>query len=477
MNQSKSERRNNSTIWIQLIIAVVITGFNIFMILCHESWRDEAQSWLIARDSNPLDIFNLTSVEGHPFLYFYILMPFAKLGLPYVTANFISLVVMVIAMYVFIRYVDLHIVIKLLALCSPMFIYYYPVFARNYSLCGLFMILSMAMYHKKNERPIRFGIVLALLAQTHIIILGFVMVLSAVWLIENILISINEKNIANQKLVYAGIGIVVCSGILLLLEFRNVFSAMALDKKDSSSGESGNMSTILMLIIVTAILLGIVRIFIKNKNTYGAILILLVSHVWELIVLLIYQGHTWQIITWIYVLVFAFVMLNDKETAGKKKSKIITGVVLTVITIPAIISGYKIKPIIKDIKGNYSDSKSVAEYIDKNVEDDAVVIFNDEDYCLAPIPYLKKNNFYNIFTEKKASYIDRRNNLRHTLTADEYKKAKENVLSKNKNVYFLYSVKSNMIDDIEKDLSSYNEVYKYNSDKIIAEKFILYKLK
>ena len=477
MNQSKSERTNNNTILIQVIVAIIITVFNVFMVLCHESWRDEAQSWLIAGNSNPLEIFNLTSVEGHPFLYFYIVMPFAKLGLPYITANFISLVIMVIAMYVFIRYVDLHIGIKILALCSPMFIYYYPVFARNYSICGLFLVLSMAMYHKRNESPIIFGIVLALLAQTHIIILGFVMVLSALWLFENVLISLKNKKFDEQKRIYTGIGIVLCSGILLLVEFRNVFSAMALDNKESSSGESGNMSTILLLIIMTALILGIVRIFVKNKNTYGAIFVLLASHIWELIVLLIYQGHTWQIITWIYVLIFALVMLNDKECVVKGKSKIITGIVLTVITVPAIISGYKIKPIITDIKGNYSDSKCVAEYINKNVEEDAVVIFNDEDYCLAPIPYLKKNNFYNVFAEKKAGYIDRRKNLRHTLTTDEYKKVKEKVLNEYKNVYFLYSVKSNMIDDVEKDLASYDEIYKYNSEKIIAEKFILYKLK
>ena len=50
-------------------------------VITHESWADEAQAWLIARDLNVIEIVKQMKYEGHSCLWHLILMPFAKMRL------------------------------------------------------------------------------------------------------------------------------------------------------------------------------------------------------------------------------------------------------------------------------------------------------------------------------------------------------------------------------------------------------------
>mgnify|MGYP006902726640 FL=1 len=57
----------------------------IIIVMCfHEPWFDEAQSWLIARDSSFADLLTLRPhYEGHPPLWTLLLSIPAKTGVPY----------------------------------------------------------------------------------------------------------------------------------------------------------------------------------------------------------------------------------------------------------------------------------------------------------------------------------------------------------------------------------------------------------
>ena len=56
-------------------------------VITHESWSDEAQAWLIARDLGIFDIVKQMRYEGHSCLWHLVLFPFAQLGFPYETIN------------------------------------------------------------------------------------------------------------------------------------------------------------------------------------------------------------------------------------------------------------------------------------------------------------------------------------------------------------------------------------------------------
>ena len=55
----------------------------------HELWRDETQSWLIARDSTSLlDLFRNTHYEGHPLLWHYCLYGLSRISRNPLTMQF-----------------------------------------------------------------------------------------------------------------------------------------------------------------------------------------------------------------------------------------------------------------------------------------------------------------------------------------------------------------------------------------------------
>jgi len=92
------ENRNSFSIWKLLfsesgyenqvnkiyyfIIFILYLFITLYAVLNHEPWRDEAQSWLIARDANFFDIFKLLPFEKAPALWYLILLPLAKSGMP-----------------------------------------------------------------------------------------------------------------------------------------------------------------------------------------------------------------------------------------------------------------------------------------------------------------------------------------------------------------------------------------------------------
>ena len=66
----------------------------------HEIWRDEAQVWLVVRDLNLFGIIDHVRIEGHPLLWYFIVMLPAKLKLPVFSMQVLSLGFMLCAVFV-----------------------------------------------------------------------------------------------------------------------------------------------------------------------------------------------------------------------------------------------------------------------------------------------------------------------------------------------------------------------------------------
>ena len=82
-----------------IFMAVVFSGylaFNGILLLGHEQWRDEANVWLMARELSPLSLFGEIKYQGHPCLWYLLMMPFAKAGLPFETISFVSYTIMAV---------------------------------------------------------------------------------------------------------------------------------------------------------------------------------------------------------------------------------------------------------------------------------------------------------------------------------------------------------------------------------------------
>ena len=131
-----------------------------FLALRHEAWRDEADSWLMVRDASPAELFHLSGNAGTPMLWYFVQMPFAKLGLPYETQKVVHLAIAALAGGLFWLRAPFPAAIRLLPLFGYYLSFEYGVVARSYSLTAL-LLFSVAA-----SRPVRAGRPTAVTART-----------------------------------------------------------------------------------------------------------------------------------------------------------------------------------------------------------------------------------------------------------------------------------------------------------------------
>ncbi|MBW3093678.1 hypothetical protein KIH79_12280 [Bifidobacterium sp. 82T10] len=169
---------------IVLVFVVLYAFAQVVLAVRHEPWRDESQAWLIARDATPWRIVSdLTSQEGHPALWFFVLMPFAKLGVGYWSMEMLSVVITVLAAVLLIA-VKAPTIWKIVVLFTPLFWYWPSVVSRSYCLIALFAMLAAVLYPRRNRHPWAYALVAALLFQTHALTFAFAGMLALFQMIE-----------------------------------------------------------------------------------------------------------------------------------------------------------------------------------------------------------------------------------------------------------------------------------------------------
>lgn len=164
------------------VIILLFIIFSLPLLLNHEPWRDEAQAWLIARDSQNLtSIIHLMGYEGTPALWHFILFPLAKLELPYFSMAAVHFLLILSAIIVFINYAPFSKFQKLLFSFGYYIFYEYSIIARNYALSVLFLFLIASIYKERLKKPVLYSLLLILLANTNVYSLVIAIVLSVVY--------------------------------------------------------------------------------------------------------------------------------------------------------------------------------------------------------------------------------------------------------------------------------------------------------
>lgn len=143
----------------------------------HELWFDEAQAWNIARDNDIAGIFHQLGYEGHPPLWYLILYIPSHLGLSCEILPYISWFITGLAGALVMFRAPFNIFVRSALLFSGGFIFTNSVMSRVYCLINLVMVLIAILYPKRKRYPILFGLLIALLANTHIIMSGFIGIL------------------------------------------------------------------------------------------------------------------------------------------------------------------------------------------------------------------------------------------------------------------------------------------------------------
>jgi len=202
-------------------LEAVVLGLYTILVGCvtyfHEPWADEAQSWLIARDSSLHDIFfKRLHYEGTPGLWHLLLWIFCRLHMSYTAMHWATALIAVAAIYVLLRYSPFPPLVRAVFPFTFYLVFNTAIIARSYSLVPLLTFAACAVLTAKRNRPILFAILVGLLANTSVIAFLLALGLAPLYFFWS------RRDIAttsNGRMVLAG------SALMLLLLFA-VYTAL-----------------------------------------------------------------------------------------------------------------------------------------------------------------------------------------------------------------------------------------------------------
>lgn len=186
----------------------------------HETWLDETQAWLLARDTGSYwNMIKMMSYEGHPALWHSLLFILVKLNLPFFSVRILHLIIANLTALLILFKSPFKRSIKIPLIFGYFFIYEYNAISRSYALAVLLMFLIAFFYQKRFTKPILYSILVALLANT--VIHGTVIAFSIFLLFIYELVAANIKKIKAVSInQYAAILIMILSFFLVVLQVK-----------------------------------------------------------------------------------------------------------------------------------------------------------------------------------------------------------------------------------------------------------------
>ena len=134
------------------ILFLTYLALTTWLAVHHEPWRDEADSWLMARDATIGQILAIGPDSGHPPLWYFLLKPLAASGLPYAAQPALHLVIIWGAAWLLVFRSPFPWQVSAAVLGTYLFSFEYSVVARNYGLGILGLFLYSSFSHLEGRR-------------------------------------------------------------------------------------------------------------------------------------------------------------------------------------------------------------------------------------------------------------------------------------------------------------------------------------
>ncbi len=155
-----------------LILIFVVLG--IVGMFHHELWRDETQSWLLARDSaSAIDLFRNTHYEGHPLLWHYCLYGLSRISRNVLIMQAFNLLLAVGTVVLIVKQSPFSLLHKGLMVLGYFTLYEYALISRSYGL-GVFLAFCFCALYCRRQ-PAFWGLTGALVLLANTSILGLIM--------------------------------------------------------------------------------------------------------------------------------------------------------------------------------------------------------------------------------------------------------------------------------------------------------------
>ena len=411
-------RKNLKTNIARLCIFVLYCTAVFLILSYHENWRDEAQAWLLARDLTIPGLIDQMAYEGHPCLWHLILMPFAKLGLPFWTTGVISTLIVIVSAGLLLWKSPIPPLLLVPALFGSAFLYLMPVVSRSYCLIPLFTFLCAHFYKSRNERVFAYGISLALLVQTHLYMVAVAGVMSAIWFFEAIKAYLMDKE--KNKLYRQ------CLGLALPLLSFFLFVYQISGCSDSSAfvfEVSGILNLIRQMIssplkffmfgsyvltysfaiaFVLLIFLAFTRLIFRwNVECFKVMCGFIIQVIAVLLLFVLFDRVNLQKAS---IIVCMTIWLVWTAWPHMKDPWVKACVLLAYLTVAC---GYILfnSIIVEDLKEPYSDAKYCAQFMEENIPNDAVIVQSNGPAASTLVAYMNADGFYSMDSGELESFI------------------------------------------------------------------------
>lgn len=496
---------------VNLVVMLCYSIITFITLLFHESWRDEAQAWLIARDLNIIDIFRQMKYEGHPVIWYLILVPFAKLGLPYIFVKIVSWLICNIAVWLILKKAPFNLILKILFIFSMPMIYLYPSISRSYCLIPLAITIVAIYFGQRHEKPIQYILSILFLANTHVIMYGMVGILLLLFYIEELIQNRKTNSKEQKKKVYISLIVIIVGLILTLIPIiismltntdvsltsnTSIFEDTKLKMENAyekiMTGCFGENELILKIVAIALIILLCYEIRYHFKN---ALVIICTEGLQFLIYTYVYMGSEQRVSTLILLIMFIFWIQNDeklnkdnvketnrelindqkyiKKQRRKEKLTDIAEYILVFVLTINVVNG--MVAVNKEIKTTYSSSYETAEWIKENLEDDSIFICTNMPLSSAIIPYIDKEVFWSPQTLDYFSFTSWDENYRTGYSLRDLQKRVKDNFEADQNLYLIYTY------DFDEMTMNFLEIQGYiteifESDVSVQEKYTIYKI-
>lgn len=378
------------------LAALGITGVwllvALFVMSRHEIWLDEAQHWLLARDSDSLgDMFQNMRYEGHAPLWNVLLFVVSRITDSYVGMQILHLLFAACSVFVVVRCAPFPLWVRLILPFTYFFGFEYAIISRNYAPAVLFVLLACLNIRSDNKKlfvvPMLLGIATLFHTYAGLVALPMLLywyrgkrkgelemhnfflpflpftaaVLIAAWFSwvpsDHFLLEMNLPTYTPQRF-----------GTILLLPFTALihFPELTGDQWWNSNlflPDSHIVKAIIGLLFWSLPAL----VFRRNKP----VLYLYLIGIALLSVGIFYtpSGPAVRHAGIIALLFFVCLWLNEGSVNGGRLSKIIVGGILSVQFLACVVS------FVNEINRPFSRSKDVAAFIDTNYRETKVVVY------------------------------------------------------------------------------------------------------
>jgi hypothetical protein len=213
--------------WPDLILVSVFILLSLIGICHHEIWLDEAQHFLLARDSGSLsELIYACRNEGHPLLWNVLLFFITRFSGNVFFMQLFHILISA-ATVIFICKSKLSLLEKVLVVFGYYFLFEYNLISRNYGLSALFLFWLMHIYQSDKRSVIKMAVIAALLANSHLFALLIALAFSMAYFIteRKLIAQLNKRNVLAAVFIVAAGCIISALCIIPPADYANKFLA------------------------------------------------------------------------------------------------------------------------------------------------------------------------------------------------------------------------------------------------------------